>query len=123
MSYRGPQPERQRLQSDDYFYRYAGQTAIWQQRLSPSAGIPQGGLGDSGQYRSQTITALMNFPRLPEINTPVGPLVSGMLVVTSREKLGQGDRLIWRGDTYRVHSEPVPSPLSSSYQTILQRGE
>jgi hypothetical protein len=123
MSYRGPQAERQRAQADDTIYRYAGQPVVWRQYVSVSAGTPQGGLGDSGQYRSQTITALLNFPRLTEVDMPVGPYVSGMLMVTTREKLGRSDLLVWRGDTYRVYSDPVPSPLTSSYQTVLQRGQ
>lgn len=125
MSYRGPDKTRQRLQVADIF-QHGGYTATWRQYVSASAGNQDAGLGDRYYYREQTITALMglgNKRPAPERQTPIGMLTSDTVITTTREKLGRRDELVWRGNTYRIESDSVPSTIGPHWVTEIKRGE
>lgn len=125
MSYRGPNKTRQRNQVRDLF-QYGGYTATWRQYVSSSAGNADAGLGDRDYYREQTITALLglgNKRPAMERQTNAGMLASDQITATTREQLGRRDELVWRGNTYRVESDPVPSTIGPHWVTEIKRGE
>lgn len=117
-------PDRQRIQTQaGTIFQYAGQTATWRDYSSASAGVSVAGFGSTPFYRQQTITAL--FRPLPvnlETQTPAGLLAATQFQVTTREQLGRLDYLIWKGDTYRVESDPAPATLPGMWIATVVRG-
>lgn len=124
MAYRGVQAGRVAMNLVDVL-RQAGQTATWRQFVSASDGIAYAGLGDVRHYREQIITALFyqNYQRQPERQTPAGMVAEGAFAVTTRERLGRNDELVWRGVTYRVESDPTPGALAGAWMTTVKRGD
>lgn len=120
MSYRGPNARRVATQEHDIF-RYAGFTATWRQFVSATSGTPAAGLPGSSYYREQTITALFGAASQPERQTPGGMIAAAELFVTTRETLGRQDELIWRGQTYRIESDPVPAPVTNQWISHIKR--
>ena len=124
MPYRGVQARRVQADLTDVF-RQAGQTATWRQYVSASDGLGYAGLGETQHYREQRITALLyqSYQRQPERQTPAGMVAEGAFAVTTRERLGRQDELVWRGVTYRVESDPTPGAVAGAWMTIVKRGE
>lgn len=120
MSYRGPDARRIAGQEADIFRR-AGYTATWRQFVSATSGVPAAGLGGSSYYREQTITALFGAGRQPERQVPGGMIAAAELLVTTRERLGRRDELVWRGETYRVDGDPVPAPVTNQWISPVKR--
>lgn len=125
MSYRGPQPKRISTQIDADIFRHAGNTATWRQYVSASANVSVAGLGSALSYREQLITGIFGFnvlPRFMEHQSPGGLIAAGDVWCTTREKPARKDELRWRGQTYRVDSDPVPSKLDGCWVSVLKRG-
>lgn len=122
MSYRGPQPGRIMAGQREDIFRHAGQTATWMQYISASADNPALGLGDAPQYREQLITALLGKVENGEMQTPAGMIAAGQILCVTRERIDRDDALVWRGETYRVESDPAPGRIAQTWITILQRG-
>jgi len=127
MSYRGPQTGRARVQVDQAIIQHAGQGMVWRQFVSASSGATLAGFGPTRYYRESTITGIMGrAPMLfivPEGQTPAGAMAQGRFLVTTREKLGREDELVWQGDVYRVESEPTPARLSNMWTVEVKRGD
>ena len=126
MSYRGPQPDRQRNQSTEVF-RYAGNTATWLQFVSASGkGNVVVGFGSALFYRESVITGVFGNnvpPGLMERSRAVGMIAAGDVQCVTREQLGREDLLSWREIEYRVDSDPVPSRLPGLWVSVLKRAD
>lgn len=120
MSYRGPNPERMSAQAGDVF-QHAGQVVTWRRFVSANSGIPGVGLGGENFYAERTITALFADANQLESQTPAGLIAAGELVMTTREKIGRSDELVWRGIEYRVDSDPMPARFDG-WTTVIRRG-
>lgn len=124
MPYRGPNPERQRQQTNTTVMTHAGNTATWMQYISASGGIPAAGIGATAFWREQLITAVFSPAQgQPEEQTPGGMLADAELTVVTEQQLGRNDRLIWRGVEYRVDSDPQPSKLNDGWISLIKRGD
>ena len=127
MSYRGPNFNRMQSQQGDIF-NYVGQTATWRVYVSSTTGVRERGQGDTYYYAERTITGLFaglgqDAPAFSEGALPAGMLTSGMMRAVTREELGRRDELRWRGNVYRVQSDPIPNFVSGLWETILKRGD
>lgn len=123
MPYRSPNQPRILNQSNTIF-QYAGNTATWRQYISASAGVSVAGFGSTPFYAERTITALFApLPHAPESQQPAGMIVSDEFQVTTKEKLQRQDELRWRGERYRVDSDPSPATLPGTYVFIVKRGQ
>lgn len=122
--YRGPNLARQQNQLAANQYTYAGQPVTWRAYVSASGGVNVAGLGATGYWRDQTITALFRpLPSLPETQTPAGMIAAGQFQMTTREAVGRGDQVRWNNVIYRVDSVPVQSSMHSGYVSIVARAE
>lgn len=122
MPYRNPDQARIQAQAATIF-QYAGQTALWRQYVSASAGVSVVGMGTTLYYREQPITALFApLPANPEDQTPAGMIASDMFQVTTTQRVGRQDQLVWRGDVYRLESDPTPAPLPGMWVSQVKRG-
>lgn len=125
MAYRGPQSRRQARQSQQAL-QYAGVTATWRQFVSAAGGNEDVGLEDTEYWREQIVTASLgdiDIARLPEHQTPAGLIAKGDLYCVTREKFNREDELVWRGDTYRVESDPVRATINQGWVSLLKRGD
>lgn len=123
MPYRNPNQPRIQTQAATVF-QYAGQTATWRQYVSASTGIMSvmGG-GVVVSYREQAITALFApLPPNPEMQSPAGMIAADQFQVTTRERIGRQDELVWRGSTYRLESDPSPATLPGYFVALVKRG-
>ena len=123
MTYRGPQSRRIGQQVNDVFL-YAGQTATLVRSVSAVTGNTFAGFGDTVYSAERTVTAIFGRNEQPEIGEAQG--AGGMIgrsefTVTTREPLRRDDVLLWRGETYRVDSEAVPSRIDNAYVAIVKR--
>lgn len=123
MTYRGMQGGHLRHGVDDIL-RQVGHTAIWRQYISASDGIAYAGMGETQHYREQIVTALLyrSYTLQPEGRRAVGAIAEGDFMVSTRERLGRQDELIWRGVTYRVESDPQPNNIGL-WTARLERGD
>ncbi len=123
MGYRGPNSARISRQSRANQFAYAGQTAIWRQYVSASAGRSFMGIGAGSGYRQQVITALFAaaYSGQPEMQTPAGLIANADFMVTTQVQMKRTDELIWRGVTYRVESDPTPSRMDSTWMSLVKR--
>lgn len=126
MGYRGPDSRRIDNQYLIDPLTHAGQTATWRAWVSASTGNPIMGIGGTDFYTERTITGVFGTPpavmRLPETQTPGGMVSNANFTMTSREKIGRRDELLWNGELYRIEGDPVPSVINGSYISILKRG-
>lgn len=123
MPYRNPD-QRRILNQSQTIFQYAGQTATWRQYISASAGVSVAGFGVTPFYAERTITALFApLPRAPEMQQPAGMIVSDEFQVTTKEHLQRQDELRWRGERYRVDSDPSPATLPGTYVFTVKRGQ
>lgn len=123
MPYRSPDPSRI-AQQQAQIMQFAGQTATWRQYVSASAGVSVAGFGSTPFYAERTITALFApLPRAPEAQQPAGMIISDEFQVTTREHLQRQDELRWRGERYRVESDPSPATLPGTYVFTVKRGQ
>lgn len=123
MAYRNPNRTRIGQQSDTIF-QYGGQTATLRSYISASAGVSVAGFGSTLYYRERTITALFApLPANPEAQTPAGMLAADQFQVTTREPIGRRDELRWRGNVYRIESDPSPATLNGFWVALVKRGE
>ena len=119
-------PDKRRLnQNAERIYQYAGVTATWRQYVSASAGIPEAGIGDGQYYRLQTITGqfgtMIGLPRIGESNGAAGQIAAGLFQMTTRERIGRQDEIVYNANLYRVESDPVPAPLAGWWVTQIKR--
>jgi hypothetical protein len=121
-----PDKRRMNIQADSTMHRYAGNTATWRAFVSATSGVPEAGIGSAVFYREQTITAhfgvMLAAPRLGESVSPVGQIAAGMFQMTTREKIGREDEIVWQGATYRIEAAPVPATMLGWWITTLKRG-
>lgn len=123
MAYRNPNLARIQGQEAAIF-QYAGQTATWRAYISASAGVSVAGFQPTPYYAERTITALFApLPRAPEMQQAAGMIVSDEFQVTTQVKLQRQDELRWRGERYRVDSDPSPAALPGTYVCIVKRGQ
>lgn len=128
MSYRGPNNQRIANQQQANQFAHAGQTAIWRQYISASAGVSVAGFGSTPFYRQQLITALFKSTvgftlTQPELQTPAGMTVDADFLVVTRQQMHRQDELMWRGTAWRIESDSQPSRLDGSYINVLKRGD
>lgn len=122
MPYRNPNQPRILNQAATVF-QYAGQTATWMQYASASTGVPVAGKGITPFYREQTITGLFNpLPVSNEMQSPAGMIAATQFQATTRERIGRQDQVRWRGEVYRVESDPSPATLPGYWVATLKRG-
>lgn len=126
MAYRGPDARRIHPQAG-VVQQYAGQTGIWRQYISASAGVSDAGFGFTQSYREQIVTGIFgvrpNLPRLMERQGGGGTLAAGQVQVSVTVKPAVQDEMIWNGELYRVESEPVPAKMAGFWVCQLRRGE
>jgi len=121
--YRNPDPTRIAQQQATIF-QYAGQTATWREYISASAGVAVAGFGSTPYYAERTITALFApLPRAPELQGAAGMIVSDEFMVTTTQPVQRMDELRWRGERYRVESDPSPATLPGTYVFTVKRGQ
>lgn len=123
MGYRGPDAGRIRAQSTDNILRYAGQTAVWRQYVSASAGVLAAGLGNTYYYREQVITALFTRVTEPEQATPGGMIADARFSMAAQQQIGRNDRLVWQGVNYRLDSDPAPSRIDGYWMAEVVRAD
>ena len=128
MTYRGPNQQRMAQQQAATILQHAGQTATWRKYVSASTGNPLVGLGSALYYSERIITAqLFGQPgqgfNLPDGQRMVGQLTEGEFVMACREEMGTQDELRWRGDTYRIESDRVPTRIGGNFMYIIKRGQ
>ena len=122
MPYRSPDQYRIKIQAHTVF-QYAGQTATWRQFASGSTGVSVAGHGVQTYFREQTVTALFApLPANPETQTPAGMIAADEFQCTTRERLRRQDELRWKGDLYRVESDPSPATLPGYWVARVKRG-
>ena len=124
-TYRGPQSARNALQLDGV-RGYVGHTALWMQYASASAGIPDVGINELVYYNTRLITAFFgdnSTPAAPEHQIGAGMLANADIYAVLREPVGRNDRIEWRGETYRVEGDPLPSIQDSMTVVMLKRGK
>lgn len=131
MPYRGPNTGRIGAQLAQVM-SYAGETGTWRQYISASTGTASGiwaGAGTTLYYREQVVTGLWGLPQLSpmmrEIQTPGGEIIAGDAVISTVAPLGAQDEIQWRGVTYRVNGDSLPTHLGGRvwYRTVLVRGD
>lgn len=122
MPYRTPDQNRMQAQAATIF-QYAGQTATWRQFVSAATGNSTMGRGLQAYYREQAVTALFApLPPNPEAQTPAGMIAADRFQVTTVQRVGRLDELLWKGDTYRIESDPSPATLPGYWVATLKRG-
>src|SRR3990167_8293638 len=124
MPYRGPNSQRISTQLNANQFHYAGQTAIWRQYISASAGLDYAGYGPTPYYREQLITALfkatMGFTLTrPEIQTPAGMTLDADFLVVTQQPLHRQDELRWQGSAWRIESDSQPSRMDKTWINVL----
>ena len=128
MSYRGPNPQRIAAQSQGNQFLYAGQTAVWRQYVSASAGLDYAGYGPTPFYREQLITALFKATQgftltQPELQTPAGMTLDADYLVVTQQQLHRQDELVYRGSAWRIDSDSTPSRMDKTWINVLKRGD
>ena len=124
MPYRGPNLTRQQSQMAANQYAYAGQSVTWRAYVSATGGVSVAGIGATGYYREIPISALFRpLPSMPETQTPGGMIAAGQFEMTTRERVGRGDEILWAGVAYRIEGAPVPVPMTSGYVCTVARAE
>lgn len=122
MPYRNPNQPRIQAQAQTVF-QYAGQQTVWREYVSAATGLATRGQGTTLYYREQSITAL--FAPLPvndETQTPAGMIAATRFQVSTRQQLARQDELRWRGEIYRVESDPSPATLPGWWVATVARG-
>jgi len=129
MPYSGPNNARIRAQTRNANFLHAGHTATWRRWVSADVGVPALGIDASAYYTERLITALMgaalqgDTPRIGERQSVAGMIAEGSIEMVTREKMGRQDEVRWQDDIYRVEAESVFSPLTSTYVTVVKRGQ
>lgn len=124
MSYRFDQ-DRMRAQMREVINASVGQQVTWWQRVSAVTGVVEMGQGDTVYSAARTITAVVGqwtMPRMMQMQTPAGMIPAGETFITCQHAIGKDDTIVYRGNTYRIDSEPQYSPVTSSYVAVLKRG-
>ena len=131
MSYRGPNPQRI-MEQFGTINQHNAEVVIWQKYLSGSTGTASGywgGGGTTATWHEQRISALWAAPqggesRFRETQLPGGQAVAGDAIVSTLSPFGPNDQLIWRGTTYRIEGDSVPTHIGGRlwYRTVLRRG-
>jgi hypothetical protein len=118
-------PNQKRIgQQSDPIFKYAGVTATWRQYVSASGAVPEAGIGDTQYYRQSTITGHFGFQFLPRFMENVaapGLIAAGVVQMSTRERIGRQDEIIYNSGTYRVESDPVPAALPGWWVTQIKR--
>ena len=118
-------PDRKRLnQQSEQIYKYAGVTAVWRAYVSASAGVPEAGIGDAQYYRTQVITGHFGFQFLPRFMEGVGAaglIAAGVVQMSTRERIGRQDEIIYNSGLYRAESDPVPAQMVGWWVTQIKR--
>lgn len=119
-------PDKQRFNLNaERIYQYAGVTAIWRTFVSAVSGVPEAGIGDTFYYVNRTITGqfgtMIGLPRIGESNGAPGQIAAGTFQMTTRERIGRQDEIIYNSSYYRVESDPVPAPLAGWWVTQIKR--
>lgn len=123
MPYRSPDLTRIQPQQAQIL-QYAGVPVTWRDYVSASAGVNVAGFGSSLYYAERTITALIApYHAAPESQQAAGMIVSDMFSVTTREKLARQDELRYRGETYRIESDPIQGTLVGTWISVVKRGQ
>lgn len=133
MTYRGPDPSRMSTQFAG-LQAYAGQTVTWRSWIAASASSTSAYLAGAGRvdtWREQQITALIaavgqgNAPSFRENAAPGGQIMAGDMTLSTRERLGVQDQVVWRGVTYRIEGDPQPYRAGGHlwYNTYIRRGD
>lgn len=127
MPYRGPQSARMTQQVEQTIIEYAGLPLLWRQFISASSGVSLAGFSPTRYFRESVITGVLGRAPIQfavvEGQTPGGALAQGRFNVTTREKLGREDELIWDGDVYRVEGEAIPARMSNMWTVEVKRGD
>lgn len=122
MPYRNPDQPRIQAQAQTVF-QYAGQAATWRQYVSAESANAVIGRGSALYYREQGITALFApLPPNPETQTQAGMIAADEFQMTTREAVGRQDEVRYRGEVYRVESDPSPATLPGYWVSRVKRG-
>lgn len=120
--YRGPQPQRIAAQQASDVYRYGGYPVTWRDYVGTAAAPNEAaGLGKRPLYAEHTITALFGPIEQPETQTMAGVFAAASILMTTRERVQRQDQIVWRGITYSVDADPAPDPLTSAWNTVINR--
>lgn len=122
--FRGPDQRRIAGQMADHHYAHMSTPVTWRQYVSATGGVAVAGIGATGYYREQTISALLRPLPVPgETQTPAGMIAAAQFQVTTREALGRRDELVWANTRYRVEGPAAGVTLTSGYANVIVRGE
>lgn len=127
--YIDPNKRLMNAQTRDNHFQFAGQTGTWRAWVSATTGFPMLGQGGVTYFRQQTITGLFannpSFPSLTKANTENqyagGQFAGGDLMLTTRERLGYRDEVIYNGNRYKVDTDSVPSVMNGFFTSVLRR--
>lgn len=123
MSYRQPRlgARSQLLLSDSL--RQAGHRMLWRRYTGDSGGDPARGVAPEPQFVESEILGYIQFVPRDDEQSPVGMIYDERAIVTTREKLGQRDELVWQGRRYRIESSPAPSLMTGYWSVNARRGD
>lgn len=127
--YIDPNKRLMNAQTRDNHFQFAGQTANWRAWISATTGYPMLGQGGVNYYRESTITGMfansVAFPSLTMANKENqfagGQFAAGDLIVTTKERMGYRDEIIYNGNRYRVDSDSQRSVMNGYWMSILRR--
>lgn len=132
MTYRGPNPNRIQAQ-ESQIALYHAETATWRVHVSGETANSSAyfaGAGRTEHYRETTISGLFatyggNSPMFRELQQAAGMSMSGDLMVSTFQALGDQDEITWRGVRYLVQGDSVPVRMGGRvwYRTVLTRGD
>lgn len=100
-----------------------GHVFTWRQFVGSAAGAPVAGMPGKPRYREQQVTGLFTRMTQPETQAAGGQFASADFQVTTAQRLGRNDELVWQGVVYRVESDAVPAPISGTWVTEVKRGK
>jgi len=85
----------------------AGQTAMWRDYISASAGAAEFGMGTAIFYIQKPLTALFQPLRPQEIQAAGGFYLAGDIRMTTFEPVSKRDEITWEGSRYAFISDPA----------------
>lgn len=118
-------PDKKRLNLNaERVYEFGGVTAIWRTFASAVSGVPEAGIGDTFYYAQRVITGHFGYqfiPRFMENVAAPGLIAAGTVQMTTRERIGRQDEVIYNSAFYRVESDPVPTTMAGWWITQIKR--
>ena len=79
------------------------------------------GISQINYYADRGVSALFGQMSALEVQTPAGLIAASVVQMTTQERIGREDYIVWRGINFEVDSDPVPARFGDGWITILKR--